>query len=271
MKLIFFLFSFVIFTLNLNSQHRQEIHCKHWIYGYPYGTPPTNDLIIRDIYALSSNDSTKFADWVAYILTRESISGKNKTREWASDPWLEENETLEPNDYEGANKVLKADRGHQAPLANFSNSPDYYQTNYLSNITPQSADLNQGAWKNLEEFERKLVLIYDTIYVITGPVYEKYIGTLPNADEKHKIPSGYWKIIIINKNQNLITLAFKMDQNTPRKYDFTKSVTSIDSIEKLTGLDFLWELNDKIEGTIESKTNANILEKINKELLKLKN
>jgi len=42
-----------------------EIHSKHWIHGYPLGTPSTNDLIIRDIYALSSNDTTKFSDWVA--------------------------------------------------------------------------------------------------------------------------------------------------------------------------------------------------------------
>ena len=50
-----------------------EIHCKHFIYGIPVGTPVTNDLIIRDIYALSSNDSTKFADWVAYRLDVETV------------------------------------------------------------------------------------------------------------------------------------------------------------------------------------------------------
>ena len=42
-----------------------EIHCKHFIYGYPTGAPCSNDLIVRNIYALSSNDETKFADWVA--------------------------------------------------------------------------------------------------------------------------------------------------------------------------------------------------------------
>ena len=36
-----------------------EIHSKHFFYGQPTGTPETNDLIIRDIYALSSNDETK--------------------------------------------------------------------------------------------------------------------------------------------------------------------------------------------------------------------
>src|SRR5690606_9298182 len=45
-----------------------EVHCKHFFYGRPRGTPYTNDLIIRDGYAMSSNDDTKLADWVAYRL-----------------------------------------------------------------------------------------------------------------------------------------------------------------------------------------------------------
>jgi len=39
-----------------------EIHCKHFFYGYLTGTPASNDMIIRDIYAVSSNDETKSAD-----------------------------------------------------------------------------------------------------------------------------------------------------------------------------------------------------------------
>ena len=46
-----------------------EIRCKHFIYGYPLGTPESNDLLIRDSYAMSTNDETKFADWVCYRLT----------------------------------------------------------------------------------------------------------------------------------------------------------------------------------------------------------
>ncbi len=65
-----------------------EIHTKHWLFGYPLGTPATNDLIIRDIYALSSNDTTKFADWVAYRLDRETVEGDVETRRrWKADPW----------------------------------------------------------------------------------------------------------------------------------------------------------------------------------------
>ena len=122
-----------------NETQALETHCKHFIFGIPLGTPATNDLIIRDINAMSTNDDTKFVDWVAYRLDAETVTGDVETkRAWKPDPWLAKDETLEPNDYEGANKTLKTDRGHQAPLASFKGTKYWYQTNYLSNITRKS-------------------------------------------------------------------------------------------------------------------------------------
>lgn len=106
----------------------QEIHCKHFFYGYPIGTPLTNDLIIGDTYALSSNDETKFADWVAYRLDAETVEGDVETTpNWRADPWLDEYETLEPNpyDYRSAHDALNTDRGYQAPLASFKGTHRY--------------------------------------------------------------------------------------------------------------------------------------------------
>lgn len=142
-------------SLLVFAQDRPEIHCKHFYGGYPYGTPETNDLIIRDIYALSNNDETKFADWVCYRLDNDIISGSKKTRNWAPDPWLADNETLEPypdhGDYKDAYDVLHTDRGHQAPLASFDGSEFWYETNYFSNITPQKSNLNQVLGRGLKE------------------------------------------------------------------------------------------------------------------------
>ena len=57
----------------------QEPHADLCMYGCPSGSPATNDIIICDIYILSSNDSTKFADWVAYHVTKDTIGqGPNK-------------------------------------------------------------------------------------------------------------------------------------------------------------------------------------------------
>lgn len=113
------------------------------------------------------------------------------TKNWQADPWLDDNETLEEGDYKDANKILKTDRGHQAPLASFKGTKYWSETNYLSNITPQKANLNQGAWKKLEDKVRDFVEKDYVVNVITGPLYECDFGTLPKADEPHKVPSGY--------------------------------------------------------------------------------
>ncbi len=105
--------------------------------GLPTGTPATNDLIVRDIYCLSSNDDTKFADWVAYRLDQETMTGSSdQDREWEADPKIHRNETLEPEDFRGAYKWGNYDRGHLAPLASFRGK-NWQQVNYLSNITPR--------------------------------------------------------------------------------------------------------------------------------------
>lgn len=237
-----------------------EIHCKHFIYGYPLGAPATNDLIIRDLYALSSNDQTKFADWVSYYLTpHETLGTLDLEREWRNDSWLGQTETLEgkpsnQDDYKGAHSALKYDRGHQAPLASFKGSRFASQVNYYSNITPQKKDLNQGPWKRLEERVRGLVKRYQSVWVMTGPLYEREMPPLPNADEPHKVPSGYWKIIVVKDDGVMRVAAFIMDQDTPRSSNIIGHLVKIDDVESKSGLDFLWELPDAEENDLESQT-----------------
>jgi endonuclease G len=70
----------------------QEIHSDHCLYGCPAGAPVTNDLIVREIYVLSSNDTTKFADWTAYRVTEDTI-GPTQSRNFKKDPLLAGHET----------------------------------------------------------------------------------------------------------------------------------------------------------------------------------
>ncbi|MBA7580448.1 hypothetical protein ES708_22339 [subsurface metagenome] len=251
----------LIFPPGTQATNYPEIHCKHFIYGYPTGTPFSNDLIIRDIYALSSNDETKFADWVAYRLDKETLTGDVETsRKWRSDPWLNENETLEPSDYKGAHAALKVDRGHQAPLASFKGTSCWHETNYLSNITPQKSDLNQGPWRILENKVRNLVKAGKVVYVLTGPLYGREMAPLPGADEPHKVPSGYWKIIIVQPDKSydsIKTTSFIFDQETPRKGVVIDHLCTINEIETKTGLDFLRDLPDAIEEKIEGSIDRN--------------
>jgi endonuclease G len=194
----------------------------------PVGAPENADLVVREIYTLSADPLTKFAVWVAYRVTPDTV-GPSQTREWAVDPWLAPDETLEPNDYDDANSALKVDRGHQAPLAAFSGTHFWQETNILSNITPQGSELNQGAWQRLEARETRLAKDANiAVYVLTGPLFEVLGPPLPKANERHRVPSGYWKVIMTEDGR---MTGFIFDQATPRSADYCAHRATWDQIE----------------------------------------
>lgn len=220
-----------------------EIHSKHWLYGYPLGTPVTNDLIIRDSYALSSNDTTKLADWVAYRLTPQEVMGQlDLNRIWRADPWLEAEETLEAgsstDDYKDASKEpLAFDRGHLAPLGSFKGSRGASEVNYYSNIAPQAKNLNRGPWLKLEEAVRRYVKKGNTVWVLTGPLYESEMDPLPKADEDHKVPSGFWKVVMALEAGEWKVAAFIMPQTAERRAKLEGVIVTLGDVETRSGFD----------------------------------
>lgn len=233
-------------------------HSKHFLFGAPAGTPATNDLIIRDSYALSNNRETKFADWVAYRLTPQEVSGTvDLNRTWRADPWLAEDETLEPSgpdDYKGASKAEGYQRGHQAPLASFKGSHAARELNYFSNITPQFADLNAGPWARLEELVRDYVRRWETVWVMTGPLYESPMPPLPSADETHTVPSGYWKIIVDWDGGDVSVAAFIMTQDVARNAAVRSFTVSVSEVEERSGLSFFEELSGESRNAFAAGT-----------------
>ena len=105
------------------------------------------------------------------MLPKANTGSSDQDRNWQADPALDDEETLEPEDYTGAYKAINVDRGHLAPLASFRGK-NWSQVNYLSNIVPSNSELNRGAWKILEDYVRNLVRKYGEVYVITGTAYQ---------------------------------------------------------------------------------------------------
>ncbi|MEZ8094495.1 DNA/RNA non-specific endonuclease [Photobacterium swingsii] len=133
-------------------------------------------------------------------------------------------------------RAIGIDRGHQVPLASVCGTDSWAQANYLSNITPQSSELNQGPWKNLEEKVRKIVKEGNDVYVLTGLLYEKEMPSLPNTDEPHIIPSGYWKIIAIQDDKFINTASFIMEQDSKRKDNFCDKRVKLSEVQKRSEL-----------------------------------
>lgn len=234
-----------------------EIHSEHFYFGMPEGSPETNDLVIRDLYALSHNDATKFVDWVAYRLTPAEVWGTlDLEREWRSDPFLDADERLEPagpDDYAGAYQAFRYDRGHLAPLGSFVGSEGASSVNYYSNIVPQTAQLNRGPWRTLEERVRRIVLTYHEVYVIAGTLYDGApMPELPGADETHTVPTAFWKVIVVPSLGREGVFACVMPQRGFSDGDPRSYRESIDEIEARTGLDLFPHPTIDDWATIES-------------------
>ena len=229
-----------------------HVAAENCAYGCPEGG--ADDIITRPIYTLQNNNATKFADWVAYQVTNVTIDGPSRTRTWKADPNLDSADTLEPSDYTGAYATIGTDRGHQVPLASFSNTSYWSTTNYLSNITPQASDLNQGSWVKLETAVRDLARTGQDVYVVTGPLYENYFATLPGADESHTIPSGYFKVVITDNSGWVDASAFILSQTVSRSANFCNYEVSIDDVELRSGLNIMPDLPSYKESAVEGQT-----------------
>lgn len=211
-----------------------ELVTFHCLWGCPVGAPATNDVIVREIYTLSSNDLTKMADWVAYRVTPQTIATSQGQRNYRIDDWLDPSETIDERQYQGAPSALHIDHGHQAPLAAFSGTPFWDDTNYNSNMTPQASALNQGPWQRLERWERSVTLqTGGPLYVYTGPLFERLMKAMPEGPAYHRVPSGYWKVIALSDGR---MTAFIMDQNTPRNANHCDYRVPLERVELRTRL-----------------------------------
>lgn len=237
-----------------------EIHSEHFVHGRPLGSPATNDLIIRDLYALSSNDSTRFADWVAFRLTAAEVVGRlDLDRDWHIDPWLDPGETLEADeageddDYVDAHEDHDYDRGHLVPLASVRGSQQASEVNFYSNIVPQLGPLNQGPWRRLEDAERELVCAGNVVWVMAGTLYDGVPAPfLPRADETHTVPTGFWRVMAFHNPDTLWVAAFTFEQDTPGSDALAGHLTSVDDVEARSGLDLFHRLPDEEETQLEA-------------------
>ena len=146
------------------------------------------------------------------------------------------------------------DRGHMAP--NYAVDTRYGQdaqveTFLMSNICPQKPNLNRRVWMKLEmlvakEWSQK----FETVWVITGPVFDSDIQNLKSGVE---VPDGFFKIVVDEEDGKPRVLAFMMPQDVSGKETPDKFLVSIDAIEAKTGLDFMAELPDDVEKKLEAR------------------
>ena len=108
-----------------------------------------------------------------------------------------------PDDY--ANSGF--DKGHLSPSEDNQISVANNRESFLmSNMSPQLHRFNNGKWKELETWVRDKAMEFDTIYVVSGPVFLNNLGTI--GTDSVTIPGYFYKIVLRFENGSPKMLAF---------------------------------------------------------------
>lgn len=214
-----------------------------------YGLLPEGENIIHHThYSLSYSEQHEQAEWVMYELTATEAQGAySRTDDFRPDPAVATG-SAELNDYKGSGY----DRGHLAPAGDMAFSvTSMTESFYLSNMSPQEPSFNRGGWRSLEGLCRAWALEDGELYIVTGPVLSRTRGKIGVSGVS--VPAYYYKIVFDIDEDGARSIAFLMP-NTSIRGDLQAYIVSVDSIEKLSGIDFFPALPDQVEDSLEAKT-----------------
>ena len=150
---------------------------------------------------------------------------------------LDPNVPLECQQYSSKGYGSGYDRGHQVPANHLDFSENaIMQSNYMTNILPQTSKMNRGAWLVTEE----IVECYrdiDELLVLGGVIW----GNNTENDlfmESHGVrtPDAFWKVIIRGKSSNERVIAWIIPNSMDAaKKNLDMYLTTVEEIEKLIG------------------------------------
>jgi len=207
---------------------------------------PFDQRINHTGYALSFNKTYQIADWVAYELTAaETVKVVERNDHFVPDPLLTSC-NISNADYKNSGY----DRGHLAPAADMEYSRQtMIESFYLSNMAPQNKSFNRGIWSKLEAQVRQWAKDNKAVYVVTGTVLTLGLPTIGHSGLA--VPEFFYKVILDYTEPDIKGIAFII-ANQGSNMPLQQFAVTIDSVEKVTGTDFFFQLPDDQEGIIES-------------------
>lgn len=207
--------------------------------------------LVHEGYTCSFNTSRLTPTYVAWCLTRERVNGKVKrTNFFDVDPSVESRYQVRHSDYSGT----RFDRGHMCPAADNQHSQKaMVECFYMTNMCPQRHALNSGAWNDLEIQCRSWARNYGKVYICSGPIYDKKpYQTIGNRRScRIAVPDRFFKVVLmVGKTTKAIGFIYP---NGSANKEMRSYAVSVDKVEQVTGLNFFYLLDDKIENQIEKE------------------
>ncbi|CAN5396285.1 hypothetical protein BH10ACI2_BH10ACI2_01940 [soil metagenome] len=231
----------------------------------PFGNPSNanagdkdNYLLVHDSHILSYNNSRGTPNWVAWRTAKTDLGDSIPRPLFEPDQSLPDGfRRVQYYDYSGSGY----DRGHMVPSADRFGDPQWHgQLFLMTNIVPQTGELNQFPWEKLESYARSLVSRGSEVYTVAGVYGEK--GRIKN---KVTIPTNCWKVIAvfprgqndaIDANTRIIVVDMP-NVDGLRDADWRSYKTTVRAIEQKTGYDLFSDLPRNVQDKIENRVDEN--------------
>lgn len=210
-------------------------------------------ILMKSQFIISYNTDYLCPNYVCWTLDADRIAGSvGRTDNFHADPVLAGKSAVEKADYNGSGY----DRGHLCPAGDNKNSEVAMDESFcMTNVCPQNQSLNRGAWNELEQFCRDWARDYGTLYICCGPIFDsdnpRKIGT--RKDVKISVPDRFFKVILyLGRTPQAIGFVYP---NEACNGDMRDYAVSVDRVEEITGMDFFYQLDNKLEKKLEKECN----------------
>ncbi|HET9623336.1 MAG TPA: DNA/RNA non-specific endonuclease [Kofleriaceae bacterium] len=223
-------------------------------------SPSDQFLYVNPYYVESYNASRKVPNWVSWELNTSYLGAADRQNDYRPNdnfPLSEPQASLA--DYSGSG----FERGHMCPSADRTLTPAINsQTFFLTNMVPQSANNNEGPWADLESYTRGLVQGGHEAFVISGGTFtasSKVVGA------GLVVPDATWKVIVllnavgdgpaqVSTSTRVIAVLMPNDNVRIQKGDDWHNFrVSVDTLEAMTGLDFLSDVAPSVQAVVEAR------------------
>lgn len=239
-----FLFCFVLFSLSSCAQQRFKLNLSE-IAKIQDDRPC--QIIVHEGYTIGYNTQWCIPNWVAYEITSKEAQGQvpRKGHDFFTTDPMAQGPVVSYYDYSGSGY----DRGHMAPAGDMKWSVKAMEESfYMSNMCPQNGNLNGGDWRILEEKVRTWAIQYGSLYVVCGPIVSDTSATI--ADGKIVVPDSFYKVIIRKTKEGAEAIGF-IYKNEAGHHPMSSCAMSVDSVERVTNIDFFSTLSDNVETKAE--------------------
>jgi len=211
------------------------------------------ELLDYEGMTVSFNPQTHQPNWVAWELLESETDGDRtrKDAQFAPDP--EVAASAYPSDYTNSG----FDRGHMAPAGDMKwSATAMRQSFYMTNICPQSGELNRGTWNRIEEKCRQKATADSALIIVCGPIFEPDEAVQRIGQTGVAVPRRFFKVILSPYTDPPTAIGFILPNGRVPGGMQTHAV-SVDSVEAVTGHNFFSQLPPQTEKEVESRCDFN--------------